>query len=179
MTKLYTRSTSVVEERQCTELARVDTWWSKKLMWSFSFLVVFPNSFMFSSPTTPNYPNTVVTVLLLTDRSDLLWFLCLILTRKYPVWYTRQNASRSGPPHFWGKKNNDSWSNLRERESVVSGSGRRHWFFFLVGGIGDGKRRRHVPWISHYVSLLSVLQPDQNLCIYVQCLYVLGVIRTV
>jgi len=34
---------------------------------------------------------------------------------------------------------------LGTRESVVSGSGRRQWFFFWVGGIGDGKRRCRGP----------------------------------
>jgi hypothetical protein len=34
------------------------------------------------------------------------------------------------------------------RESVVSDSGRGHWFFFWVGGIGNGKRRRHGPGSS-------------------------------
>jgi hypothetical protein len=47
-------------------------------------------------------------------------------------------------------------------ESVVSGSGRRQWFFFWVDGIGDGKRRRHGPWSSSYVSFLSRLQANQN-----------------
>ncbi len=37
---------------------------------------------------------------------------------------------------------------LGMRESVVSDSGRRHWFFFWVGGIGNGKRRRLGPWSS-------------------------------
>jgi len=37
------------------------------------------------------------------------------------------------------------------RESAVSDSGRRYWFFFWVGGIGNGKRRYHGPWSSSYV----------------------------
>ncbi len=41
------------------------------------------------------------------------------------------------------------------RESVVSDSGRRHWFFFWVGGIGNGKRRYHGPWSSSYVHCMS------------------------
>ena len=35
------------------------------------------------------------------------------------------------------------------RESVVSDSGRRHWFFFWAGGIGNGKRRLRDPWSSN------------------------------
>jgi hypothetical protein len=41
------------------------------------------------------------------------------------------------------------------RESVVSDSGRRHWFFFWVGGIGNGKRRYHGSWSSSYVHCMS------------------------
>jgi hypothetical protein len=37
------------------------------------------------------------------------------------------------------------------RESAVSDSGRRYWFFFWVGGIGNGKRRYPCPWSSSYV----------------------------
>jgi hypothetical protein len=44
---------------------------------------------------------------------------------------------------------------LGMRESVVSGSGRRQWFFFWVGGIGNGKRRRRGPWSSSYVHFVS------------------------
>ncbi len=33
---------------------------------------------------------------------------------------------------------------LGMRESVVSGSGRRQWFFFWVGGIGNGKSETYV-----------------------------------
>jgi hypothetical protein len=32
------------------------------------------------------------------------------------------------------------------RESAVSDSGRGHWFFFWVGGIGNGKKRLRGPW---------------------------------
>jgi hypothetical protein len=34
-------------------------------------------------------------------------------------------------------------------------SGRRHWFLFLVGGVGNEKRRRHDPWSSSYVHYMS------------------------
>ena len=44
------------------------------------------------------------------------------------------------------------------RESAVSDSGRRHWFFFWVGGIGNGKRRRLGPWSSSYVHLCRVFK---------------------
>ncbi len=47
------------------------------------------------------------------------------------------------------------------RESVVSDSGRRHWFFFWVGGIGNGKRRRRRPWSSSYVHCMSHPQTAQ------------------
>jgi hypothetical protein len=47
------------------------------------------------------------------------------------------------------------------RESAVSDSGRRHWFFFLVGGIGNGKRRNRGPWNSSYVHCMSCPQTDQ------------------
>ena len=47
------------------------------------------------------------------------------------------------------------------RESVVSGSGRRHWFFFWVGGIGNGKRSRHGPLGSSYVRCMSRPQTAQ------------------
>jgi hypothetical protein len=48
------------------------------------------------------------------------------------------------------------------RESAVSDSGRRHCFFFWVGGIGNGKRRRRGPWSSSYVHCMSRPQTDQN-----------------
>jgi hypothetical protein len=51
---------------------------------------------------------------------------------------------------FWGM-----------RESVVSDSGRRHWFFFWVGGIGNGKRRHRGPWSSSYVRCMSRPQTTQ------------------
>jgi len=48
------------------------------------------------------------------------------------------------------------------RESVVSDSGRRQWFFFWVGGIRtNGKRRLRDPWSSSYVHYMSRLQTDQ------------------
>jgi hypothetical protein len=47
------------------------------------------------------------------------------------------------------------------RDSVVSDSGRGHWFFFWVGGIGNGKRRRHGPWSSSYVHSMSLPQTVQ------------------
>ena len=50
---------------------------------------------------------------------------------------------------------------------MSSGSGRRQWFFFWEGGIGNRKRRRHGPWSSSYVRFMSGLQTVQNLCIYV------------
>ena len=43
----------------------------------------------------------------------------------------------------------------------MSDSGRRQWFFFWVGGIGNGKRRRHGPWSSSYVHCMSRLQTAQ------------------
>jgi hypothetical protein len=47
------------------------------------------------------------------------------------------------------------------RDSVVSDSGRRQRFFFWVGGIGNGKRRRRDPWSSIYVHYMSRPQTDQ------------------
>jgi hypothetical protein len=51
------------------------------------------------------------------------------------------------------------------RESVVSDSGIRQWFFCWVGGIGNGKRSRHVPWSSSYVHCMSRLQTTQ-ICVF-------------
>ncbi len=47
------------------------------------------------------------------------------------------------------------------RESVVSDSGMGQWFFFGVGGIGNGKRSRLGPWSSSYVHSMSCPQTDQ------------------
>ncbi len=47
------------------------------------------------------------------------------------------------------------------RESAVSDSGRRNWFFFWVCGIGNGKRRYHGPWSSSYVHFIPWPQTDQ------------------
>ena len=52
--------------------------------------------------------------------------------------------------------------------SMIKGNfERRQWFFFWVGGIGNGKRRHRGPWSSSDVHFTSRLQTDQNLCIYV------------
>ncbi len=47
------------------------------------------------------------------------------------------------------------------RESAVSDSGSRHWFFFWVGGIGNGKRKCRDPWSSSYVHCMSNPQTAQ------------------
>jgi hypothetical protein len=56
------------------------------------------------------------------------------------------------PSHERDEQARNSWRLFRGalgmRESAVSDSGRRHWFFFWVGGIGNGKRRRRDPWSS-------------------------------
>ncbi len=46
-------------------------------------------------------------------------------------------------------------------ESTVSDSGRGHWFFFWVGGIGNGKRRHRVSCSSSYVHSMSCPQTTQ------------------
>jgi hypothetical protein len=58
--------------------------------------------------------------------------------------------SRVSSGVFWGMM-----------ESAVSDSGRGHWFFFWVGGIGNGKRRRHGPWSSGYVHSMTHPQTVQ------------------
>ena len=53
-------------------------------------------------------------------------------------------------------------------ESVVSGSGRRQWFFYLGGWYREWEEKAsRGPWSSSYVHFMSRLQTDQNLCIYV------------
>jgi hypothetical protein len=49
----------------------------------------------------------------------------------------------------------------------VSGSDGRQWFFFWLGGIGDGTRRHPDPWNSSYVSLYVSTSNSPNLCIHV------------
>ncbi len=64
-------------------------------------------------------------------------------------------------------KGNKREVELKITKAVRFFCGRRQWFFFWVGGIGNGKRRCNGPWSSNYVSMYVVSSNSQNLCIYV------------
>jgi hypothetical protein len=74
----------------------------------------------------------------------------IMLNRDFARLLMMEVFSRVCSGVFWGMT-----------ESAVSDSGRRQWFFFWVGGIGNGKRRHRGPWSSSYVHCTSRLQTAQ------------------